>query len=164
MRGTRETPHTHGGSAPRYHRRREKRSSMSTASLQVNLGPTGLESPLSEMEAMMQANVRRFAETVMRPIGERLDRMSPQRVIAPDSPLWQFLAESAQLGMTTESIFSLGCEERGRLMPLLFEEFGWGDAGLACMMGAAMAPWMILHYFGRNDLLARYPEGSGIGC
>lgn len=137
---------------------------MSTVNLQVNLGPTGLESPLSEMEATLQANVRRFAETVMRPIGERLDRPSPEEVIAPESELWQFFAESARLGLSAESLSSLDAQERGRLMPLLFEEFGWGDAGLACLMGVAMAPSMILQHLGRQDLLALYPEGSRIGC
>jgi acyl-CoA dehydrogenase len=135
-----------------------------SVSLQVNLGPTGLESALSETEATMQANVRRFAETVMRPIGERLDRLSPEQVIAPQSELWGVFAESAKLGLTMDSLFSLEGHERGRLMPLLFEEFGWGDAGLACMLGVATAPWMVLHTLGRHDLLARYPEGSRIGC
>jgi acyl-CoA dehydrogenase len=139
-------------------------NSMSTAGLHVNLGPTGLESSLSEVEATMQANVRRFAETVLRPIGERLDRLSPEQVIAPESELWAVFAESAKLGLTTESLFSLSPHERGRLMPLLFEELGWGDGGLACMLAVAMAPQLLLYNLGRQDLLATYPEGSRIGC
>ncbi|MDD2050598.1 acyl-CoA dehydrogenase family protein [Pseudomonas putida] len=137
---------------------------MSTVNLQVSLGLTGLESPLSEMESTLQANVRRFAETVMRPIGERLDRLSAEQVVAPESELWQVFAQAASLGLTAESLFSLEPQERGRLLPLLFEEFGWGDAGLACLMGVAMAPSMVLNHLGRHDLLERYPEGSRIGC
>lgn len=137
---------------------------MSTTNLQVNLGPTGLESPLSEMEVTMQANVRRFAETVMRPIGERLDRLSPEQVIAPESELWHVFTELAKLGLSAESLLGLESHERGRLMPLLFEELGWGDAGLACLMGVAMAPSMALYHLGRQDLLEVYPEGSRVGC
>lgn len=137
---------------------------MSTANLQVNLGPTGLESSLSEMESTLQSNVRRFAATVMRPIGERLDRLSPEQVIAPESELWHVFEESAKLGLTAEGLLGLNGYELGRLMPLLFEELGWGDAGLACALGVAMAPWMAMYKLERQDLLARYPEGSRIGC
>ena len=47
------------------------------------LGPLGAEPELSEMGQMVQQTVHRFAEEVMRPIGVKLDRMTPEEVIAP---------------------------------------------------------------------------------
>ena len=50
---------------------------------------TGAEAPLAKEEQDLLDGVHRFAAEVMRPIGERLDRMTPEEVIGTDSPLWQ---------------------------------------------------------------------------
>jgi hypothetical protein len=42
------------------------------------LGPLGAEPALSETLQMAQQSVHRYAEEVMRPIGIKLDRMSPE--------------------------------------------------------------------------------------
>ena len=132
--------------------------------IRVVLEPTGLEPQLSELERTVQENVRRFALTVMRPAGEKLDRMEPQATIAPDSPLWQVLAGGAELGLTVGALMEMAPEERGRLMPLIYEELAWGDGGLAIALGASSIPWIVLHAMGRHDLIAKYPEGTKIGC
>ena len=51
------------------------------------LGLRGLEADLSEEEKAIQENVHRFARDVMRPIGKKLDGMSPEEVIAEGSPI-----------------------------------------------------------------------------
>jgi len=132
--------------------------------IRVALEPTGLEAPLSEMERMVQANARRFAQTVMRPAGEALDRMPAEQTIAPDSPLWKVLAGSAELGLTIGALMEMAPEERARLIPIMWEELGWGDGGLTIMLGAAAIPWIVLHAMGRHDLIEKYPEGTRIGC
>ena len=132
--------------------------------IRVALEPTGLEAPLSEMERMVQANARRFAQTVMRPAGETLDRMPPEQTIAPDSPLWAVLAGFAELGLTVGAIMEMAPEERARLIPIMWEELGWGDGGLTIVLGAAAIPWIVLHAMGRHDLIEKYPEGTRIGC
>jgi acyl-CoA dehydrogenase len=132
--------------------------------IRVALEPTGLEAPLSEMERMVQANARRFAQTVMRPAGEALDRMPAEQTIAPDSPLWKVLAGSAELGLTIGALMEMAPEERARLIPIMWEELGWGDGGLTIMLGAASIPWIVLHAMGRHDLIEKYPEGTRIGC
>jgi len=87
--------------------------------IRASLPPTGLEAPLSDMEQTLQANVRKFAQNVMRPMGTRLDRLSPEEVIAPDSEYWTVFPEFMKLGISTADIMALTGEERGRLLPLI---------------------------------------------
>jgi acyl-CoA dehydrogenase len=54
------------------------------------LGPRGLESGLSVEEQAIQDAAHRFAEEVMRPIGQQLDRMTPEEVIADGSLLHDY--------------------------------------------------------------------------
>lgn len=129
----------------------------------VELEPTGLEVGLSEMERAVQNNVRRFAEKTLRPIGQQLDKLSPEQVIAADSPLWRVFAEFSQLGLTLSDIFALEPQEQASMMSLVFEELGWGDGGLAVSLGAAMLPSLVMHLMGRQDLLDRYADRP-LGC
>ena len=135
-----------------------------TPGIRVALEPTGLEPALSEMERTVQENARRFAATVMRPAGEKLDRMSPEETIAADSPIWGVIQGAAGLGFTVGTLMAMAPEERGRLIPIMWEEFGWGDGGLTIVIGASSTPWIVLHALGRPDLIEKYPEGTRIGC
>ena len=56
---------------------------------------TGAESTLTSEERDVQERVHRFAAEVMRPIGQQLDRMTPEEVIADRSPLWNVFTEFA---------------------------------------------------------------------
>ncbi|HCF9255749.1 TPA: acyl-CoA/acyl-ACP dehydrogenase, partial [Pseudomonas aeruginosa] len=129
----------------------------------VELEPTGLDIGLGEMERAVQGNVRRFAEKVLRPVGQQLDKLTPEQVIAADSPLWRVFAEFAELGLNLTDIFALEPEEQASMMSLVFEELGWGDGGLAVSLGAAMLPAMVMHMLGRHDLLERYADRP-LGC
>lgn len=137
---------------------------MFTDTLSVQLGPTGLEAPLSEVEIALQGSARKFAETVLRPIGTRLDKLTPEQAIAPGSEYWDVFREFAKLGLTFGDLMQMPAPERGRLIPLLYEELGWGDSGLSISLGASMLPWIVMHALGNQAMLARYPEGSMIGC
>jgi acyl-CoA dehydrogenase len=132
--------------------------------IRVALEPTGLEPALSEMERMVQENARRFAATVMRPAGEKLDRMAPEQTVAADSPIWAVIQGAAELGFTVGTLMAMAPEERGRLIPIMWEEFGWGDGGLTILLGASSVPWIVLHAMDRPDLIEKYPEGTRIGC
>jgi alkylation response protein AidB-like acyl-CoA dehydrogenase len=141
-----------------------KETAMAYEGIRVQLESTGLEPKQSETEVGILAGVRRFAEKMMRPVGRKLDELhDPNQVIAPDSPLWGMLGEFQGLGLTVEAIFSLPPEERGRIMSSAFEELGWGDGGLAIVLGASTVPWIVMHMMGRHDLLERYPENR-VGC
>lgn len=135
----------------------------STASKTPRLGPLGAEPPLFETAAMFQDSLHRYAAEVMRPIGTALDRMSPEAVAAAASPYWEARRKFVDLGFGVETLLSFEPEERAKMMAILFEELGWGDAGLAISFGAGMLPMYMCAALGRSDLLARYPD-SRLGC
>ncbi|CAG9182519.1 Acyl-CoA dehydrogenase [Cupriavidus laharis] len=137
---------------------------MTAHALQVTLCPTGFEAPLSEVEQAIQASTRKFAQIVMEPLAARLDKLSAAEVIEPDSPYWQLFSEFKKLGLTLGELLQLPAGERGRLMPIIFEELGAGDGGLAVSLGASLLPWLMIYATGKTALLSRYPEGSAIGC
>ena len=62
------------------------------------LGPLGAEPEMSEMSQMVQQTVHRYAQEVMRPAGIKLDRMTPEEVIAPGSPYWEAREKFIGLG------------------------------------------------------------------
>lgn len=136
---------------------------MSGFAKRVELEPTGLDADLNELEAAMQVSVRRFATKVMRPIGQQLDHMTPGQVIAADSPLWQVFEAFAKLGLNLADMLALPPADRARLICLVFEELGYGDGGLAVVIGASMVPSIVLHQMDRGDLLERYAD-KPIGC
>lgn len=136
---------------------------MSGNAPRVELEPTGLDADLNELESVIQLNARRFARKVMRPLGQLLDRMEPDQVIAANSPLWQVFVEFDKLGLSLGDMLELPATERARLMCLVFEELGYGDGGLAVVLGAAMIPGIVLHQLERHDLIARYADRP-IGC
>ena len=99
------------------------------------LGLSGLDGNMSEEEKAIQENVHRFAADVMRPIAERLDKMTAEEVIADGSPLYEYYDKVRQAGlMDLDAMTALSNEEKGRLLPLIFEGLAWGDCGL--MLGS----------------------------
>jgi acyl-CoA dehydrogenase len=118
------------------------------------VGLTGFEVPLGPEESEIQKTVHRFARDVMRPLGRELDRMTPQDVVAPGSPLWTVLAESAKLGLDPSLLAQLPPETAIRVESLIGEELGWGDSGLAVSIGAAGVPLMMAHAVGNQELVA----------
>lgn len=136
---------------------------MTQSRLRVQLEPTGLTPGLDELEATIQANVRRFAQRIMRPAAEELDRLAPDAVVAPGSAYWRMFGEFGALGLTLDTIFELPPEQQGRLIMVAFEELGYGDGGLAVALGASMVPQIVAHQMGRVDLLQRYADYQ-LGC
>jgi acyl-CoA dehydrogenase len=132
----------------------------STALPSVEL--TGFETPLSEEESAIQKTVHRFALEVMRPIGRQLDRMTPEEVIAPGSPFWTVMAESAKLGLDPQLLAQLPPEVAVRIEALIGEELGWGDPGLAVSLGVATAPLMMAQSLGNQELIELC--AGRIGC
>lgn len=124
---------------------------------------SGAESPLTSDEQDLQNLVHRFAAEVMRPIGQELDRMTAEEVIAERSPLWTVFKDFAQLGLGVDRFLEFAPEQMARMMCLAFEELGWGDAGLAISLAASMLPRLTAAKFGNPFLLERTPEAL-IGC
>jgi alkylation response protein AidB-like acyl-CoA dehydrogenase len=128
----------------------------------IALPLTGLEEPLSEMEQTIQDVAHRFAETVLRPAGTELDRLSAEAMVAPGSRLWDVLKRSAELGLTVPTLLELPALERARLMMIANEELAWGDAGLAGAILVNNMPGLYSAIAGRMDMVA-YCDGK-LGC
>ncbi|TDY19940.1 acyl-CoA dehydrogenase [Paraburkholderia sp. BL6665CI2N2] len=116
-------------------------------------GLTGFETPLSEEESAIQSSVHRFARDVLRPIGRELDRMTPEDVIAPGSPYWTAMIESAKLGLDPQLIAQFPPEMGVRIESIIGEELGWGDSGLAVSLGVAGMPLMMAQSVGNQELI-----------
>jgi acyl-CoA dehydrogenase len=129
----------------------------------LHMGTSGLDAGLSEEELAIQEVAHRFAEDVMRPIGKALDKLTPEEVIAPNSPLFEYLAKIQETGiLDLETLEHMDNEQKSRLIPLIFEELGWGDSGLAILSLATAFPAFIAHSSGDPELIEQF--GSRIGC
>ena len=127
------------------------------------LGMTGLDAALSEEEAAIQGAAHAFAAGVMRPIGAKLDKLSAEEVIAPGSPLWDYVKQMQQVGLLDlKAVGAMSSAQKARLLPLIFEELGWGDPGLAIFSLATAFPAFAAYMSGDGELIERF--GSGIGC
>ena len=78
------------------------------------------EVDLSAEESEIVGAVHRFAADVMRPIGRQLDTMTPEEVIAADSPLWKVYERYRELGIEDVRAGSTGLspERQARLQCL----------------------------------------------
>ncbi len=129
----------------------------------ILLGQLGAQPPLPDVAEEFQRGLHQFAEHVMRPIGQRLDRLSADEVCAEGSEFWEFREQYVGLGIGMEAIAAMSPEEVAVVFPLIFEELGWGDAGLAISAAAGLLPAYMSAKFGRLDLLQKYPD-TLLGC
>ena len=124
------------------------------------------ETPLTEEESEIRDTIHRFAAEVMRPVGQRLDKLAdPADVIAPDSELWEVFRRYEGLGLqdvaTSPDLTPL---QRARMRCMISEEQGWGDAGLSISLGVHGFPRMAATMTGRDDLIERFSGEGQIGC
>ncbi len=129
----------------------------------VKLGALGAEPEWTALEQKFHQKAHAFAEEVMRPTGEYLDQLTPDQVITSDSPYWGFRNKFLALQINPISLGKLASAELGRVLPIIMEEFGWGDAGLSITIGACQLPPLMALMFGRAYLLERFPVDL-IGC
>jgi alkylation response protein AidB-like acyl-CoA dehydrogenase len=130
-----------------------------------------LEVDLTDVEREIQGTVHRFAEEVMRPLGQQLDKLhDPEEVIADGSPLWGAFDQYDELGIEAfqRSETDLTAVQMARIQAIISEEKGWGDAGLALTLGSRgggfAAAFSMLS--GNPELIQRYgtPGNQEIGC
>jgi acyl-CoA dehydrogenase len=130
----------------------------------VKLGMTGCEPPLSETETAFQDMAHAFARDVMRPVGQALDRMTPEEILKKDSIYYtEFRPKYLALDVNPVTLGALPPEELGKVLPIIMEEFGWGDGGLSVTIGACQLPPLLALIFGKEYLLERFPVDL-IGC
>jgi acyl-CoA dehydrogenase len=119
---------------------------------------------LSDTEQAVRDTLRRFALEVLRPVGNELDKLTPEEVIAKDSIYWEAHKKYLELGMDqfTDDA-SLTPVELARISALSSEMMGWGDAGLAISLGLGGMPAGFAQMTGNAELIARCSPES-IGC
>ncbi|MEW6185689.1 MAG: acyl-CoA dehydrogenase family protein [Thermodesulfobacteriota bacterium] len=134
-----------------------------------------LDFNLTDEQRAMRDTIRKFGAEMMRPIGEKLDKMAdPQEVIAKGSPLWDLIRTYREMGFHKRGLpKALGgmLEDMDPMSNLLIgEEMGYADSGLAISLGAGGMPFSYAALFPNPKLqeLARaYAEdtkGELIGC
>ena len=127
------------------------------------LGIRGLEADLTEEEQAIQQVAHRFAAEVMRPLGEKLDKMTPGQVVAEGSPLFEYLAKIQESGiLDLAALAEMDDQQKSRIFPIIFEELGWGDSGLAIATLACSIPAFAAHTTGDAEIIEKF--GSAPGC
>lgn len=129
----------------------------------VKLGNLGAEIGISETALMLHQGLHDFAKNQMRPIGQALDRMKAEEVIAEGSPFWDFRKGYANFGINMGALSSFTPEDIPTIFAVVFEELGYGDAGLAISTGVDLLPHYMAYKFG-NDFVAKTYDESLIGC
>lgn len=128
---------------------------------------------LTDEDKRIREEAHKFAKEVMRPIGWKLDGMTADEVISKQSPLWDFLKLSYQLGYHKaafpESVGGLGCTPLQ--CHLFMEEFFWGSLGLTGILLMAGWPNMKILSTGNQEMIEEFvipfckcTDGSHTGC
>jgi len=127
--------------------------------------PEDIDFDLSEEEREVRSLVHRFAQDVLRPAGQALDRLPAEQVIAEGSVLYDVHRKWDELGirLLTGETSDFTPQQLARLSCIVTEELGWGDAGLAISLGAAEFPGMLAHTTQNPDIMAAFPVDK-IGC
>ena len=102
------------------------------------------EHGLSPQVLLLKENVHRFAAQTLRPAADAIDRLAdPGDAVARTSPLWDALGKAYRMRYHTAAIADDlgGLGLGGPALQVLFEELGWGSAGLAFTLFTAALPF-----------------------
>ena len=135
--------------------------------------PLDVDIHLTQEQISLRENVHKFAEEVLRPAAQQLDRLDdPEKVTAKDSIFWDVFRKAWRLGYHATGIpadFG-GGGLTGVDSHIFCEEMGWGSADFAIGIGVAGLPFTVLATL-RPDLIDRYAkpfiqdtEAKVIGC
>lgn len=100
---------------------------------------------LNDEQMALKEAVHKFSTGVLRPASLKLDKMTPEEVIAPGSPYWDSMRQMYAMGYHTVHI----SEEYGGLgldplsQHIFWEELAYGSIGFAVSLGASLfGPFM----------------------
>lgn len=95
---------------------------------------------LSKEDIALKKETHKFALEVMRPISVELDQMTPEEVIAPESPFWDFMRQAYELGYHKlpypEDFGGPGLSPFQ--INIIMEELAWGSFGLTLMLNTSL--------------------------
>lgn len=128
---------------------------------------------LTEEDVRIKQNAHKFAAEVMRPIARHLDEMSPEQVIAPGSPFWEFMRKGYELGyhavLIPESYGGMNLTSLQQC--LIYEELAWGSFGLAVAIAVASFPSFAASMAPEDELIEKVivpfcecRDASIVGC
>ncbi|MBK6401976.1 MAG: acyl-CoA/acyl-ACP dehydrogenase [Rhodocyclaceae bacterium] len=126
-----------------------------------------LDIDLTEEMLAARTSCRRFAREVMRPVGQQLDRLTAEQVIAADSPLWTVLKRYTELGFgggADIGAADLSPAQSALLHAIVVEELAWGDSGIFITCGLNNIMPQIARGFGRPDLAEFFAQRDEIAC
>ena len=126
-----------------------------------------LDVGITEEMLALRETCHRFAAEVLRPIGARLDRMTPEEVIAKDSPLWEGLEKFKQLGLVGMPDCygpDLTPEARALMHAIVIEELCWGDVGLSITYALYNLGPIVARQMGRDDLAEFFARRDEFFC
>jgi alkylation response protein AidB-like acyl-CoA dehydrogenase len=132
-----------------------------------------LDLELTEEDIELKKATHRFAKEVMRPIAKKLDEMTPEEVIAKDSPFWEFMRKAYELGYHTVLIPEPygGMDLTSKQQAIIYEEMAWGSVGLTVALGVAAFPSFGASLVAEESLIEKIIEpfcackdASIIGC
>ena len=94
---------------------------------------------LVDEDIAIKETTHKFAKEVMRPIAKQLDEMTPEEVIAPGSPFWDFMKKAYELKYHTVLLPDTygGMGATTLQQNIIVEELSWGSAGLCVQLGVA---------------------------
>lgn len=95
---------------------------------------------LTSEDADLKTAAHTFAREVIRPIAAELDRMSPEDVIAPASPYWDFMRKAYKLGyhkLPFPEVFG-GPGLTPFQISLVMEELAWGSFGMTLALNTTL--------------------------
>jgi len=132
-----------------------------------------LDQNLTKEEVLMKKTANEFARKVMRPIAKELDEMTPEQVIAKDSPFWEFMRKAYDLGYHAmplpESYGGMGLTSLQQA--IINEELAWGSFGLTVALGTAGFPALVASIVAKDELTEKFivpfcecTDASFIGC
>lgn len=128
---------------------------------------------LSPEELEIKAVAHKFAKEVLRPVGLQLDRITPEEVTAPDSPLFKVLKQASEIGFSRQGSLqgTEGADISPRASTLVSEELAWGNTGLAGVIGLSSTHANIAMALGNEEIINEFAkpffdctDGSIIGC
>ncbi len=126
------------------------------------LSAHGLDLSATEGETALRRQLHEYGETIVSPIAARLDKLTAEEVVAPESEWWTLFASALDLGLDIEKIYLSDKASGNRLKAIIYEELGRADAGFAIGLMVAFFPVVMCHLVGRSDL-AKMIDGK-IGC
>ncbi len=121
-----------------------------------------LDFDMTETERAVKETIHRFAKEVLRPQGEKLDKLPAEDVIARNSMFWDVHKQYLDLGLS-EVDPDMSPLEQARIQWIIGEMMGWGDSGFAIAFGAGGFPSTLAALTGRPEMIEKFPPHE-IGC